>query len=384
MASIYNFTVLSVVDPIRGFGLLLESQINDILGNHNFLIGAVIPLDFKSGDVYIEYQYLKKLVDYSIKYKRKSWFLNEGGELLQKYDKTKIETAASFPFTTKAKIVLKPSYTHTQFQDLNPLLLSGHFSKPQNNKNSYLGIAAEFVYDDSFVLGKNIRQGTKFKLSFFHNESINDKNRTFDNLSFDFRHYQKIYRSLVFASKIYYGSFFGKYTHNYLLGGMDNWLFKNKAEKEDPWLPKQGVENQNLYFLQHATSLRGFNYNKFHGASVLLANFELRIPIASILYSGPINHNFVKNFQMVGFFDIGSSWTRASPFSKDNNINTVVIKDNNFKAKIETFKNPWLMGYGVGIRNIVFGYFFKFDLAFPYEDNQVGTTKFYMTLGHDF
>ena len=379
-----NITTSWVIDPIRGFGVLLEAQMNDMLGNHKFLSGAMIATDFKSGDVYVEYQYLKNLVDYSARFDRSSWFIDKGGELRQKYAKSKIEVAASLPFTSKTRLAIKPSYTYTRFQDLNPAALSNNAVKAEKIGNAYLGITSELVYDNSVVIGQNMIEGTKFKLSFSHNESINDRNRSFDNLSLDLRHYQKIYRSLVFASRLYYGSFFGKYKHSYLLGGMDNWLFKNDHAQSNPWLPGPSVENQNLYFLEHATSLRGYDYNTFYGSNVLLANFELRMPLASIFYSGPVGSSFVKNFQLVGFFDIGSSWTGISPFKEGNNISTIIIEDSNFEAQIQTFKNPWLMGYGLGMRSVIFGYFMKFDLAFPYEDDQVGDTKFYVTLGHDF
>jgi len=379
-----NITTSWVIDPIRGFGVLLEAQMNDMLGNHKFMSGAMVSTDFKSGDVYVEYQYLKNLVDYSARFDRSSWFIDEGTELRQKYAKSKIEVAASLPFTAKTRLSLKPSYTYTQFQDLYPIVLSGGLANLERIGNSYVGMTAEFVYDNSIVFGQNMLEGTRLKLSFQHNEAMNDRDRSFTNLSFDFRHYQKIYRSLVFASRVYYGSFFGKHKHNYLLGGMDNWLFKNDMAQADPWLPKPSVENENLYFLQFATSLRGYDFNTFYGSNVLFANFELRMPIASIFYSGPVGSSFVKNFQLVGFFDIGSSWTGVSPFNEDNNISTVIIKDSNFEAQIQTFKNPWLMGYGVGMRSMIFGYFMKFDLAFPYEDDQVGDAKFYVTLGHDF
>ena len=379
-----NITTSWVIDPIRGFGVLLEAQMNDMLGNHKFLSGAMVSTDFKSGDIYVEYQYLKNLVDYSTRYERSSWYIDEGGELRQKYARNKIEVAASLPFTTKTRLGIKPSYTYTKFQDLNPVALSNNQTKAERIGNSYLGITAELVYDNSIVIGQNMIEGTKFKFSFSHNESMNDRNRSFDNLSLDLRHYQKIYRSLIFASRLYYGSFFGRYQHNYLLGGMDNWLFKNDHAQADPWLPSASKENQDLYFLEHVTSLRGYDYNTFNGANVLLANFELRMPIASIFYSGPIGSSFIKNFQLVGFFDVGSSWSGISPFKEDNNISSIIIKDSNFEAQIQTFKSPWLAGYGVGMRSVIFGYFMKFDLAFPYEDNQVGDAKFYVTLGHDF
>ena len=382
-----NIITSWVIDPLRGFGILLEAQMNDMLGNHKFLSGAMVTTDFKSGDVYAEYQFLKNLVDYSARFERSSWYIDEqvesGLSVVQKYAKSTIQVSASLPFTPKVRLSIKPFFTYTRFQDLDPYLVSGGGTAASIG-NSYLGANVEFVYDNSLVLGQNMLEGTRFKVNFKHYESINDRKRTFDNFSLDLRHYQKIYKSLVFASRLYYGKFFGRYQHNYLLGGMDNWLFKNPHAQNDPWLPAINVENNDLYFLEHVTSLRGYDFNTFYGSDVLLANFELRIPLARILYSGPISSSFVKNFQLVGFTDVGSAWTGISPFKENNSISVEVIDEGVFEAEIQTFKSPWLVGYGVGMRSMIFGYFMKFDLAFPYQDNQTGDAKFYVTLGHDF
>ena len=384
-----NIITSWVIDPLRGFGILLEAQMNDMLGNHKFLSGAMITTDFKSGDVYAEYQYLKNLVDYSARFERSSWYMDvvvdNQTRITQKYAKSTFEVSASLPFTPKLRMSLKPFFTYTRFQDLRLPSTTGGSNILANTGNSYLGADVEFIYDNSLVLGQNMLEGARFKANYKHYESINDRSRSFDNVSLDLRYYQKIYRSLVFASRFYYGKFFGRYQHNYLLGGMDNWLFRNQHAQADPWLPEANKENNDLYFLEHVTSLRGYDYDTFYGSDVLLANFELRIPLAHILYSGPIGSSFIKNFQLVGFLDVGSSWTGISPFKENNSISVVVINDDqNFEAEIQTFKNPWLVGYGIGMRSMIFGYFMKFDLAFPYQDNQTGDAKFYVTLGHDF
>ena len=87
---------------------------------------------------------------------------------------------------------------------------------------------------------------------------------------------------------------------------------------------------------------------------------------------------------LIGFYDVGSAWTGISPFNPNNSISTIRVGDNTFDAEIQTFKNPWLMSYGAGVRTVILGYFMKFDLAWPIEDNKIGGTKFYFTLGHDF
>jgi len=40
----------------------------------------------------------------------------------------------------------------------------------------------------------------------------------------DLRNYQRIHKNIIFASRLYVGSFMGIIPQTYLVGGMDNWL----------------------------------------------------------------------------------------------------------------------------------------------------------------
>ena len=373
-----------VIDPFRGFGILLETEMNDMLENNQFNAGLMTTLDLKSGDIYAEYKFLKYLVDYSARYDRSAWYVNETEELRQRYFKNKFEVGASLPFSPRTRLSFKPFYMFTRYQDLNFINLLPNAGKAEAITTNYLGVSAELVYDNSIVQGQNVILGTRFKFGFSHNEALDNKSRSFDNINLDIRHYQKIYKNLVVAGRLFYGKFFGRYQQSYMLGGMDNWLFKSNPEQLSPWLPRVSQENNNIYFMEYVTALRGYRYNTLNGTDALLINLELRIPIVSLLYNGPIRSSFAKNLQFIGFFDIGSSWTGASPFSEDNSISTITIGDSAFEAEIQTFKNPWLSGYGFGMRSVILGYFMKIDVAWPVEDFEVGKTKFYFTLGHDF
>jgi len=379
-----NMVTSWIIDPLRGFGILLETEMSDMLQNHKFYGGVMTTTNLKSGDLHVEYQYLENRIDYKVRYERSVWFQDFGEELRQRYSKNRFEVGASVPFGPKARVSASPFYTFTRYQDLNFFRLIPNAESVEKNVTGYLGLSTEFVFDNTEVLGQNMLQGTRMKTQFSHHESLSDRSRSFSNFSFDFRHYQKLHRSLVLAGRFYYGTFFGRYKHNYLLGGMDNWLFKNEHASASPWFPEISQENNDLYFLQHVTSLRGYDFNTFNGTNTLLVNLELRFPVIRYFYNGPIRSTFFKNFQLVGFFDVGSAWTGVSPFSPDNSISTIRIGDSTFEAEIQTFKNPWLMGYGAGMRSVVLGYFMKFDLAWPVDDNEANGAKFYFTLGHDF
>ena len=65
-------------------------------------------------------------------------------------------------------------------------------------------------------------------------------------------------------------------------------------------------------------------------------------------------------------------------------LNMEVMEEGNFKARINNFGSAWLASYGTGVRTVLLGYYLKFDVAWPIEDYEVGSPKFYLTLGYDF
>jgi len=63
----------------------------------------------------------------------------------------------------------------------------------------YAGSKAELVYDNSITTGMNIIEGTRGKIALTHFEALGNKTQSFTNISADLRHYQKIYKEIVFA-----------------------------------------------------------------------------------------------------------------------------------------------------------------------------------------
>jgi hypothetical protein len=57
-----------------------------------------------------------------------------------------------------------------------------------------------------------------------------------------------------------------------------------------------------------AVNLRGFRQNIANGNNALVLNSEIRVPVFSTFLNRPINNAFLRNFQLVQFFDLGSAW----------------------------------------------------------------------------
>ncbi len=383
-----NVVTSFVIDPMRGFGILLETSMNDMLENHKFYGGILAISDLRSGDIFGEYKFIKYRVDFKARYDRRV-ILEQPEDILQKYSMNKFTLGASLPISNSLRVDFSPYIATTRYLDLQFRTLSTTPpSFDTDNVVSFLGSESSIVFDNSIIHGLNLYEGTRAKLGFKHFTGISDSQRSFNNFYLDARHYQKIHREIVFATRVFYGKFFGNNTPSYLLGGMNNWLFNDTEStgQNDPLRTETGMDNSNLLFAEYVTNLRGFDYNKFNGTDVLLFNAELRLPIFKYLINGPISSNFFRNFQMVGFYDIGSAWTGRSPFRRDNDVNTKVIAPEGsvFQATLNNSKSPWLASYGFGIRTVLLGYYVKFDVAKPIEDFTVGDTRFYVTLGYDF
>jgi len=386
-----NVVTSFVIDPLMGFGLNLETQMNDQLENHKFYGGIMIPTDLKSGSFYGEYRFLKYTVDFMARYSRMSLFryTDDNFNSPQKYVRNTYELGAALPLNAMTRLSITPFLETTTYWDLDQtVVIQPPNGEPRTANVGYGGLQFEMIYDNSSVEGMNVLKGTRGKIGLRHNEGLTDSEKSFTNFYLDLRHYQSLHREIVLAGRFFYGRYWGANPQNYLLGGMDNWLFNStkKSGPGDPLVNEAGVDNSNILFVDYVTSLRGFRYNTFYGSNAMLFNAELRIPLVRYLKRGPITSNFLRNLQFIGFYDIGSAWTGSSPFATENSVNTEILdpEGSPFKARIQNYKNPWLSSYGFGVRTVLLGYYIKLDVAYPIEDLVVKDPQFLVTLGYDF
>ncbi|HOX82420.1 MAG TPA: translocation protein TolB [Chryseolinea sp.] len=390
-----NLVTSFTVDNMRGFGIQLETQMNDMLENYRINGGLYTPLNLRGGDVFLEFQYLPSLIDFSLRYDRKAirWETLPQTEPSNsfKYTLNRIELNASLPITDRLRFTLKPFAEAARSIDLGETDYPTTPVTQTPNVNYYAGIQSELVYDNSISTGLNLIEGTRGKIFFQHHQGLGNADMSFSQASIDLRHYQKIYKEIVIAFRGYAGTFFGNAPKKYLLGGMDSWFYNTTqvggrtSEGQPNPLGSEG-ENQDILFVEFATNLRGFDLSTLFGNSVMMGSAELRIPVVKALSSGPITSNFLKNLMFVGFYDVGTSWSGKPPFGSGNNNSVSVsqIVDGPFEIDIKNYLNPWLYSYGFGVRTVVFGYYVKGDLAWPVENYQVQKPRFHFTLGFDF
>lgn len=383
--AIDNLTSGIRVDPIRGFGLTFAASLSDLMGNHRINAGLFAIFDFRTSVMWAEYEYLKRRTDFKFKITKDVISYRQGNALYHRYAFYKLETAVSYPFNPSMKVSLSPFLGWTNFTNLFP---SKSYQSIEEVRNHYVGASAEYVFDNARIVGTNSSLGTKIRFGYTQYFGVDSSILNFGKIYFDIRNYTKIHRELVFATRLAGGSFMGAAAKKFMLGGMDNWVLNSVENPDDKKNPlnqsTQDFGNTDLFFHEFATNLRGFKYANQFGNNYVMANFELRLQIFKYLIRRQIKSNFLRNFQTIAFFDAGAAWTgQANPFS-DNSNNTETIAKGPFTAQVRSYRNPFLLGYGFGVRTMIFGYYAKLDCAWGVKDFNNQGIRLYFTLGYDF
>ncbi|MDQ3290380.1 MAG: hypothetical protein M3Q05_03720 [Bacteroidota bacterium] len=371
-------------DPLMGFGIVAEVGMSDMFEDHRIRGGVFLLTDLRSSNFYAEYSNLKHRYDIRVSYQKQSIFTSYQTKDLR-YGRHEFTPALIYPLTHSLSVRLLPKFVHTKYAVTNILAEA-------DSVMNFAGGGAEVVFDNSVTMGVNMYEGTRMKAGIMALRGLDNKLEGFNKFYVDLRHYQKVHRQIIFANRLTYGHYFGPSPNRFILGGMDNWLFSSYDDNGPSIYNGTPPRPAELFFLQFATNMRGFKYNARNGTSALLLNSELRIPIIQYLFrDSPIASGFFRNLQFTGFTDIGSAYTGVSPFNRKNSYNTQVLggkqgefNTNPFQATVVNYRNPFLFGYGAGVRTTLLGVYGKADIAWGKENFKDTGPIIYLTLGYDF
>ena len=140
--------------------------------------------------------------------------------------------------------------------------------------------------------------------------------------------------------------------------------------------------DQTYAFQSLALNLRGFIQNVANGNNAVTLNSEFRLPVFTTFFNSPINNAFVRNFQLIQFFDLGSAWNGG--YNGIKRPNSVYGQP---PVQVQTKVGglgPFAGGYGFGARSTLLGYFIKFDIGWPMSGIFKGPSVKYLSLGLDF
>lgn len=360
-----------------GFGLLLKGAASDVFENYRFSGGIRFPFSMDSKEIFISYEDRSKRLDKEIILFRQTFSPT-------RWDAPKVYTHSAryilkYPFSEVSSVRGTFGYRNDKAVYLSTDIIN------LNRSDEYTHWATakvEYVYDNTLPLGLNLMRGTRLKVWGEYFNQVLEQNQVITVLGFDIRNYLKIHRDFIWANRIAGSTSLGSQKLLYYLGAVDNWLNFGKNPTFNTGVPVDVKENYG--FQTVATNMRGFNQNIRNGNSFVVINSELRWPIFKYLFNRPLKSDFLTNFQVVGFGDIGSAWTGTTPYSNDNSFNTKVINAYPVQVTLKSEREPIVGGYGFGFRSRLWGYFVRTDWAWGVEDQEVLPRMFYLSLGLDF
>ena len=386
-----SFNTTGGVYSTPNLGALFTVSINDLFEDYRFTGGMRFPTSFSGGEYYLSYDDLKHRIDKKITWYHQTektqynfqpfWYPVVDAGIRTNV----VEGTLKYPFDVIRSLRGSVSYRGEKII----FLANDTFSlNLPNYKEDWLSFKLEYVHDNTYPIMTNILNGMRYKVWFeMHKQfevnasqglkiSLNDG--YMGVFGFDFRHYQKIHRQLTWANRIAGGTSFGPQKLIYYLGGVDSWIapvFNTDVEINQD----AGYAYQTL-----ATNLRGYDQNVRNGNGYIAFNSELRFPIFSYFFNKPLRSEFLRNLQIIGFYDIGSAWEGKSPFEEDNPYTNSTISQTPITVNVNYYRDPLVMGTGVGLRTTLFGYFIRVDRAQPLDGSGLGDPRWYFSLSLDF
>lgn len=373
-------------------GILMKGNFKDLFEDYEVTGGIRIPTTFDGAEYFLIFDDKKKRLDkrYAL-YRRTQRFTQDAPGFFLPRKSQEIILLGQFEVRYPLDIFRSIRASATLRGDRRIQLSTDRIALevPTQNQQRF-GVKLEYVFDNTLDVALNIKNGTRYKVftefvkrmevdvtdqfKFNFNEGI------MTILGLDFRHYQRLDKKSILAVRGAAQTSFGSEQILYVLGGTDNWI-GNRFTEDIPF-PSSG----DFAFQTLSTNLRGFPLNIRNGSSFALVNTELRVPVFRY-FAKRIRSSFFRNFQLIGFFDVGTAWTGSSPFNKENPLNTINITTSNpttVNLKVNYFRDPIVAGYGAGARISLFGYFFRLDYAWGIETRVVQDPVFYLSIGTDF
>jgi len=366
-----------------GFNVLFKLGVNDLFENYKVIGGVRFSGDFDSNEYLLSLENLKKRLDRQYIFHRRVFKeYAVAGNVIVKTTSQKLMHILSYPFSQVASLRGTVGMRYDKMVALatdRPTLESPNADKLWGN------VKLEYIFDNSVSLGVNLYRGTRMKAWAEAYKQINGKKTDLFVLGVDARHYTRLHRNFIWANRFAASTSFGNSRLLYYLGGVDNWI---RVDMNQPiFIPQEEtpINNEAQYAYQAvATNLRGFPQNIRNGNSFMLINSELRFPIISYLANRPINSDFLRNLQLVGFYDIGTAWSGLTPWDKANAYNYEVLENGPLTVTIDKDRAPVVMGFGFGVRSRLLGYFIRADWAWGVEDYTIHPRIFYLSLSLDF
>lgn len=375
-------------------GLLTTYSIGELLEDKKILVGFQLPMDLSSSTYFAQYQNNRRMLDWGILgYRTQNketgyvQYTDQNGvplftvEQLFKRVTNLLQFDVKYPFDRRRSLRIHTAIRQDNLIEKAQDTLSLKYELP--NTNLFWSLSKmEYVFDNTINPMLNIRLGTRYKLYAEYMNQVNGEKQSCYNFGLDFRTYTKVFRHSIWATRVAYAHSDGTSKVEYQIGGVDNWI--------KPQVAQGGQSADGYGFIALATSMRGYLQAARKGNNFALLSTEYRLPVCATFVKRPVQSATLNNLQVVAFVDAGSAWRGFMPDADNSSITYTFPQlgypssgNNNVAATISIpSTSGFMMGYGMGIRTTLLGYFLRCDAAWNLEGSP--KPQVYVGIGTDF
>ena len=355
---------------------------SDILGDHRIGLGTEMQIDFKESDYYIYYRYLKQRINHEGLFYhqafKSNYFLSYEWEEYTLNRNIGINYRFFAPFSRFSRIEGGLAFDHLINEEIQIDYLGNETSLNFDSFNIFKPYI-KYVRDNTrwFYLYPVSGSRSYLQYEIIPKNNINDY--VFETFTIDYRKYFELsYQSKIsFASRIFFGSSWGKDKRSFGLGG-GPWLFSSTNDMINSNYA-ESLTYDNYYFMNNFIfPVRGYPMAMKYGSKVFMMSQELRLPF--LMYYFPAIKYLGQIFG-VCFIDMGVAWNDKFPKFRDKeNWNT------NLNSNKGDDSVGWIMSYGFGPRFIFLNMAWKLDYARQYNpmNGSRSSRNWYLTIGYDF
>ena len=340
-----------------------QIALSDMLGDHRIYIQTSLVIDLKNSDYAVAYYNLAKRIDYGFQLFHTARFVTYGNgfyDFLYRYRTFGGSVNASYPISRFKRFDGALGIENITRENLDIT------TEPLTRK-TILVPSLSFIHDNTLFGYTAPFSGTRYNLTLMGSPKFGPEGIGFTSVLADIRNYIKLGDDYTFVTRLSGGASFGANPMQFFIGGTDNWINYEYANYN---LPVATIED--YAFLSPGLPLRGYDYDQQAGSKYYIVNLEMRFPLFKYLIFGALPLGFA-NIEGVAFLDAGTAWTDNQSFKLFNY---------NVNGNLQT--NDLLVGTGFGARANLFGFPFKFDVAWRYNMDKFSNPKYYISLGYDF
>ncbi|MBO7646874.1 MAG: hypothetical protein J6S56_02100 [Bacteroidales bacterium] len=359
-----------------GINALFMLGIHDLFEDYRITAGIRFSFNLQNNEFMFSFENLSKRLDRQIVLYRQA-IGADASDYALKQTSNSLFYILKFPFdkSNSLRLTLKGRYETNVVGSLSDNTL-----REPTTHHLWAGAKLEYVYDSSKQLFTNLWKGSKIKIFAEYDQRAERETQNLLVVGFDARHSFHLYKNMTLAFRAAASTNIGSARLVYFMGGVDNWV--NAKFNSDIWVD----QSKNYVYQTLATNMRGFRQNIRNGTSFVLFSGELRIPFVQLIAGHQVGLELFNSMQLNIFGDIGTAWTGLTPYSEENCLYTRYINNGPISIMIKRQVDPFVGGFGLGLRFSLIGYFLRFDYAWGVEDFSIVNKKgmFLFSIGTDF